>query len=119
MLDFTPAEVEALVRGPRPWEDSSERECPACGARKVRSYLQEAPGRSRPSLIGYVWCANCRRFHGATGPMPAGLSFEDPLADRRMPWGSRGDGFFRILDEAWERGLLPQRFLSLPAGSQR
>jgi hypothetical protein len=115
VLSFTPPEVEALAQGPRPWQTSEERQCPACGAPRIRSFLQHWSRNGRPILIGYVWCANCRRFHGSTGAMPSGLEFEDPFdTAAKLAWGSKGDDFFRVLDQAWDSGLLPQRYLSTP-----
>jgi len=93
-------------------EDQGERTCPACGRRTVRQYLYRSLQRQRPSLIGYAWCRSCQRFAGSTGPMPAGLTFDDPLdgltTDERVAIERDLDHFFRRLDKLWDQGVLPQ-----------
>jgi hypothetical protein len=46
--------------------------------------------------------------------MPDGLAFEDPFEADRPEWGERVDELFAALDDAWSRGVLPQRFTSTP-----
>jgi len=114
MLAFTPDEVAAIARQPRPWAEPSERVCPACGSTSIRFYLQGSMRNDHQILFSYVWCSRCRRYHGSTGPVPDGLVFEDPLASDALEWGAKGDTFFARLDDAWGRGVLPQRFTSIP-----
>lgn len=48
--------------------------------------------------------------------MPAGLEFEEPaeVSTDRVAWGNKGDDFFKALDLAWNKGILPQRYLKVP-----
>jgi hypothetical protein len=119
MLSYDAAEVRILASGVRPWEDATERVCPACGAQKVRFYLRMGDRGGRPTVMGYVWCGNCRRYNGSTGPLQPGLSFDDPFESKAPAWGKRGDEYFKFLDEAWEKGLLPQAFITVPPGTNR
>jgi hypothetical protein len=115
MISFTPDEVVALARGPRPWPTPGARHCPACGEQRVRSYVQRSARNGRPIIFDYVWCAHCRRYASSTGPMPDDLAFDDPLADAGDPaWGNQGDAFFAALDTAWDQGLLPQTYTKVP-----
>lgn len=113
MPEFDAAQVKRLTAGPSFAEDRSERVCPACNAKAIRTYVsRNASGRRRPSLTTYSWCAACRRRKGWTGP-DTGLRFTDPLAgERREPPSAEGGfaGFLRRLDELWAAGELPQRF---------
>jgi hypothetical protein len=114
MISFTPTEIQELLKGPRFLDLPTERECPACGAVSVRTYMYEfegAPGR--PSIISYTWCASCRRASGVTGTRPRGLTFTDPLESmsraERLEL-SRSGGLFDLLDRLWDEGRLPQKF---------
>lgn len=111
---FTGDEVAALTRGESFFADPGERECPSCGARRVRAYVTAPANARRPTLVSYVWCSGCRKFVGTRARHPEGLIFSDPLAalsadERRAVEGSVV-GFLAHLDELWESGKLPQSF---------
>ncbi|MEU7580330.1 hypothetical protein AB0B50_22340 [Streptomyces sp. NPDC041068] len=95
-------------------EDQGERVCPACEETAVRTYVYRSRLRARPTLISYMWCAVCRRSKGWTGPDLGTFDFTDPLGEltgeERVEL-AKGGGLFRRLDELWEAGRLPQRFI--------
>jgi hypothetical protein len=111
---FSGDQVAALTRGESFFAAPGERECPACGAARLRTYVQEAANARRPTLVSYVWCAGCATFVGTRSAHPAGLVFSDPLAllskaDRRALESSL-TGFLAHLDRLWDEGVLPQSF---------
>ncbi|WP_157184877.1 hypothetical protein [Nocardia niigatensis] len=117
MREYDSNQVEELLAGSRFIEDPTERTCPACGNRAVRTYVYRNVAAHRTTRITYTWCAVCRRFKGWTGPDLGELAFSDPLgslspADRReMEQGF--DRFFETLDKLWSAGELPQKFARL------
>jgi hypothetical protein len=111
---FRPDQIESLATGASFLVEPGERDCPACGARRLRAYVQSPPAAKRPTLVSYVWCAGCRKFVGSRARRPDGLVFSDPLAslaaaDRRALEGSLA-GFLAHLDRLWDDGVLPQSF---------
>jgi hypothetical protein len=104
---FRPDEVEALATGTSFLLEPGERNCPACGERRLRAYVQSPPAAKRPTLVSYVWCGGCRRFAGSRARRPDGLVFADPMAGReRVPLIE----FLDQLDRLWDDGVLPQTF---------
>jgi hypothetical protein len=83
--------------------------CPACKQQKLRMYRYRSESLGEPTLVTYVWCAHCYRFHGETGRAAAGLTLQDPLSpedrQRREP---DQRAWFDYLDSLWESGVLPQ-----------
>lgn len=114
MREYDQSQIPALVAGPRFIDEPTERICPACGHRAVRTYVYRNTGPGRTARITYSWCASCRRFKGWTGPDSDGLKFSDPLEslsqDDRNEMTRDLDEFFKTLDKLWESGELPQRF---------
>jgi len=111
---FTADQVAALAQGVSFLAEPGERECPACGRRSVRAYVNAPENARRPTLVTYVWCSACRKFVGARAKHPAGVVFSDPLAvlsvaERRELERSLA-GFLAHLDRLWESGVLPQSF---------
>lgn len=83
--------------------------CPACGAKALRFYMHGWTRLGRPTVITYLWCANCRRYDGSTGPRPAGFDFTDPVPpDRHNDFTDDLAGFLRFVDRLWDEGRLPQ-----------
>lgn len=111
---FTGAEVTALAQGESFFAAPGERECPACGRRSVRAYMNAPENARRPTLVSYVWCSACHRFVGTRAKHPDGLVFSDPLA--ALGAGERRElersliGFLAHLDRLWDEGALPQTF---------
>jgi hypothetical protein len=111
---FSGDQVAALAQGTSFLTDPGERECPACGRRRVRAYVHVPENARRPTLVSYVWCAGCRKFVGTRARHPDGLVFSDPLAmlsgaERRELERSLV-GFLAHLDRLWDEGVLPQSF---------
>ncbi len=110
---FGPAQLSVLATGPRFRDVRAERTCPVCGATAVRTYFQGGERLGNPILMTYTWCANCHRYHGATGPKPAGLEFDDPFG--RLPALERSElgqdliSLLTYLDRLWDEGVLPQQ----------
>jgi hypothetical protein len=87
----------------------SEYECPSCHNMTVRTYYQRSDLREFPSLLVQVWCPVCRKYGGSTGPMPPGMTFDDPLREAAAGrWQVEGTGRFDELDRFWDAGRLPQ-----------
>jgi len=111
---FTGPQVESLAQGPNFPAEPGERECPACGERRIRAYLTTPERARRPTLVSYVWCAACRKFVGTRAAHPAGLVFSDPLAllstEERRALERSLTGFLAHLDQLWDDGVLPQSF---------
>jgi hypothetical protein len=111
---FSADQVEALAQGPSFLAAPAERECPACGRRSLRAYVNAPENARRPTLVSYVWCAACRKFVGSRAKHPAGIVFSDPIA--ALPPAERRElerslvGFLAHLDHLWETGVLPQSF---------
>ncbi|BBH64417.1 hypothetical protein ACTI_11020 [Actinoplanes sp. OR16] len=111
---FSADEVAALTRGESFFADPGERECPACGERRLRAYFTTPAAARRPTLVSYVWCGACDKFVGTRAKHPEGLIFSDPLAV--LPAAERRElertltGFLAHLDALWDRGALPQTF---------
>ena len=111
---FTPDQVAALTQGASFLAAPGERECPGCGRRSVRAYVNAPENARRPTLVSYVWCSACRRFGGTRAKHPVGVLFSDPLA--ALPVAERRElerslvGFLAHLDRLWESGVLPQSF---------
>ena len=111
---FTADQVTSLAQGASFLAEPGERECPACGRRSVRAYVNAPENARRPTLVSYVWCSACRKFVGTRTKHPAGVVFSDPLAT--LSAAERRDierslaGFLAHLDRLWESGVLPQSF---------
>ncbi|GAA0480452.1 hypothetical protein Aca07nite_13940 [Actinoplanes capillaceus] len=111
---FSGDEVAALTQGASFFADPGERDCPACGRRRLRAYFTTPASAKRPTLVSYVWCGACDKFVGTRAKHPEGLIFSDPLAtlpadERRALEGSL-TGFLAHLDSLWDSGALPQTF---------
>ncbi|BFU42816.1 hypothetical protein [Krasilnikovia sp. MM14-A1004] len=111
---FTGDQVAALTAGTSFLADPTERDCPACGRRAVRAYLNVPPKARRPTLVSYVWCSACHRFVGTRAAHPAGIVVSDPLAvleaEQRRELERSLVGFLAHLDGLWDAGVLPQTF---------
>ena len=111
---FSTTDLAALTEGASFFADPRERDCPACGRRRLRAYVNAPPAARRPTLVSYVWCAACRKFVGTRARHPEGLVFSDPLAV--LPAAERRElerslvGFLAHLDRLWDDGVLPQSF---------
>ncbi|MEV4351542.1 hypothetical protein AB0J83_44365 [Actinoplanes sp. NPDC049596] len=111
---FSGDQVASLTQGASFFAEPGERECPACGERRLRAYFNAPAGAKRPTLVSYVWCSACLKFVGTRAKHPEGLVFSDPLAV--LPAGERRDlerslvGFLAHLDRLWDEGVLPQTF---------
>ena len=111
---FSGEQVAALTRGESFFAQPGERECPACGRRRLRAYVNAPENARRPTLVSYVWCTACRKFVGTRAKHPEGLVFSDPLA--ALAVGERRElerslvGFLEHLDRLWDDGVLPQTF---------
>jgi hypothetical protein len=111
---FSGDEVAALTQGSNFFADPGERDCPACGVKRLRAYVNAPVNARRPTLVSYVWCGGCRKFVGTRARHPEGLVFSDPLAvltdaERRELERSLV-GFLAHLDLLWDEGVLPQSF---------
>jgi hypothetical protein len=111
---FSPAQVESLATGRSFLTDPGARDCPACGCRSLRAYVNAPRTARRPTLVSFVWCSSCRKFVGSRAKRPAGLAFSDPLADlsaaERVELERTVVGFLAHLDRLWDDGVLPQAF---------
>ena len=111
---FTADQVAALAQGASFLAEPGERDCPACGRRSVRAYVNAPENARRPTLVSYVWCSACRRFVGTRARHPAGVVFSDPLAAlsvaQRRELERSLVGFLAHLDRLWDDGVLPQSF---------
>ena len=111
---FSGDQVAALTEGDSIFVRPGERECPACGERSVRAYVNAPENARRPTLVSYVWCTACHRFVGTRAKHPEGLVFSDPLATlsavERRELERSLVGFLAHLDELWNAGALPQTF---------
>ncbi|MFC7534291.1 hypothetical protein [Actinoplanes sp. GCM10030250] len=111
---FDGDQVAALTRGESFFAAPGERDCPACGERRLRAYFTAPENARRPTLVSYVWCGGCEKFVGTRAKHPEGLIFSDPLAV--LPAGERRElersltGFLAHLDSLWDSGALPQTF---------
>ncbi|GIE84054.1 hypothetical protein [Actinoplanes regularis] len=111
---FSGDQVAALTQGENFFAAPGERECPACGERRLRAYFTVPANARRPTLVSYVWCTDCGKFVGTRARHPEGLVFSDPLA--ALPAAERRaleqslTGFLAHLDHLWESGALPQTF---------
>ena len=111
---FSGDQVAAMTQGESFFAEPGERECPACGERRLRAYVNAPANARRPTLVSYVWCSACRKFVGTRARHPEGLVFSDPLAV--LPPGERRRlerslvGFLEHLDHLWDTGVLPQTF---------
>lgn len=114
---FTSDQVAALTRGESFLLRPAERDCPACGCRRVRAYLTAPETARRPTLVSYVWCSACRRFVGSRAAHPAGVIVSDPLAAlsaaERRELERTLVGFLAHLDRLWDEGVLPQSFAAV------
>lgn len=114
MEEYCYQQQAALVSGPKFFEDSTERICPVCEKRAVRTYIYRNSATHRVTRITYMWCASCRRFKGWTGPDTDGLIMSDPLktlsSGERRKLEDDPDAFFVLLDGLWDAGKLPQKF---------
>jgi hypothetical protein len=84
-------------------------QCPVCKAHCVRWYHYRNPYRTQ-SKISYVWCSNCRRYHGQT-TLQERWNLPDPLDDapesRELEMKDLA-AYFAELDRLWDVGELPQ-----------
>lgn len=109
-IGFDTAQLDALGRSAKSESSTTERTCPACGNRCVRSYRYFSSRVTGPTVISYVWCACCHRYAGSTGPRPPGLDLEDPLTPEDHRRLDRDlTALLGHLDHLWEAGRLPQR----------
>jgi hypothetical protein len=112
--EFSAGQVESLATGASFLAEPGERECPACGCRSLRAYVNAPEKARRPTLVSYVWCSACRRFVGSRAKHPEGLVFSDPLAvlslAERRELERTLVGFLAYLDRLWDDGVLPQTF---------
>src|SRR6201995_1680335 len=106
---FRPEQIESLATGPSFLVEPGERDCPACGRRRLRADVQSPAAAKRPTLVSYVWCAGCRKFVGSRAKRPDGLVFADPVAGLGLDRGTLTD-FLAHLDRLWDDGVLPQSF---------
>ena len=107
MYDAT--EVRLLGERARLEPVDGERACPSCGVRKVRTYRYFSSRVSGPTLTSYVWCANCHRYSGSTGPRPASLNLDDPLDhSEHERYENDLPSLLDRLDKFWDEGVLPQ-----------
>jgi len=109
--NFDLAQVESILRVPlRIGEDTLALTCPVCGSMTLHWYAYASPFRSK-ARVAYVWCSNCRHYHGATGYVDSWV-LPDPLApasaDERLAFESDLEAFFGKLDRLWSSGQLPQ-----------
>jgi hypothetical protein len=113
---FTGDEVAALTQGTSFFAEPGERDCPACGERRLRAYVNSPAQARRPTLVSYVWCSGCRKFVGTRSRHPDGLVFSDPLAalpdEQRRELERSLTGFLAHLDRLWDDGQLPQTFVA-------
>ena len=111
---FSGDEVAALTTGASFFAEPGERDCPACGRRRLRAYVNSPAHARRPTLVSHVWCAACRKFVGSRSRHPAGLVYSDPLAlltaEERRDVERSLTGFLAHLDRLWDEGVLPQAF---------
>jgi hypothetical protein len=111
---FSGDQVAALTRGESFFVAPGERDCPACGLRRLRTYVHAPENARRRTLVSYVWCAGCAKFVGTRARHPEGLVFADPLAvlpaDERRALERSLVGFLAHLDRLWDDGVLPQTF---------
>ena len=111
---FSGDEVAALTQGESFFVEPGERDCPACGERRLRAYVTAPENARRPTLVSYVWCGGCRKFVGTRARHPEGLVFSDPLAvlsaTERRELERSLVGFLAHLDRLWDDGALPQSF---------
>jgi hypothetical protein len=109
---FSGAEVAALTQGESFFAAPGERDCPACGERRLRAYFTAPANARRPTLVSYVWCTGCGKFVGTRAKHPDGLVLSDPLAalaaDERRELERTLTGFLAHLDHLWDEGVLPQ-----------
>jgi hypothetical protein len=111
---FSADQIAALAQGASWQSEPGERECPGCGRRSVRAYVNAPENARRPTLVSYLWCSGCRKFVGTRAKHPEGVVFSDPLAalsvaERRELERSLV-GFLAHLDRLWDDGVLPQSF---------
>ena len=111
---FSGDQVAALTQGASFFAAPGERPCPACGAVRVRAYVNAPSNARRPTLVSYVWCSACHKFVGTRARHPEGLVFSDPLAvlpaEERRELERSLVGFLEHLDRLWDDGVLPQTF---------
>lgn len=111
---FDGDQVAALTQGESFFADPGERDCPACGQRRLRAYFTAPENARRPTLVSYVWCGGCDKFVGTRARHPEGLIFSDPLATlgtaERRELERSLSGFLAHLDALWDAGALPQTF---------
>jgi len=111
---FSGDEVAALTQGESFFAAPAQRDCPACGRRRLRAYVTNPARARRPTLVSYAWCGACRKFVGTRSKHPEGLVFSDPLA--LLPDAERRElersltGFLDHLEQLWDAGVLPQTF---------
>lgn len=93
---------------------SEIRWCPNCGNRTLRNYSYNGTRAGHDTLVRYVWCSVCRHYWGTTGSVIPGYTFSDPLLPEKRISLERGgeDVLFGELDKLWERGELPQNWVS-------
>ena len=108
---FEARQVSDLAATTRVHED--ERVCPACGMRCVRSYRYASSRTTGRTAISYVWCSNCHRYVGSTGPLSATSKISDPLSeDDHAVLDEDLGALLRHLDELWDKGKLPPKRLA-------
>ena len=104
---FDRDEMVKLAQATR--EPGPEWLCPACGERKLRMYRYPSESLGEPTVVTYVWCGHCHRFHGETGRRPAEMKLEDPITPQdRARYRHDQRALFDYLDQLWESGVLPR-----------
>jgi hypothetical protein len=92
----------------KPGQQLVELRCPHCGNQSLRTYLHVLRVEDSSALLTQVWCAQCTRFAGSTGPMPDGLQFDDPVPAHGA--SLEVEELLSLLDRLWAKGLLPQTY---------
>jgi hypothetical protein len=105
---FDSKQIAALGRQAAAGIRIAERVCPVCGKAAIRNYRHPDERATGPTVISYVWCANCQHYAGSTGPRDPGEELADPLT--REDHGRLDNNLRALLDHLdhlWDTGVLP------------